>query len=113
MYSIHNEGKFLVAERFIRTLKNKIHKHMTKVDKNVYFNVLDDIVDGYNNSYHRSVKMKPKDVTDSVFIEYNEESHKKDPKFKIGDHMRISTLRMLFPRVILQIGLKKSLLLKK
>ena len=76
MYSTHNEGKSVVAERFIRTLKNKIYKHMTTVGKNVYFNVLDDIVDKYNNAYHNSTKMKPHDVTDNSFAEYSEESNK-------------------------------------
>ena len=62
MYSTHNEGKSVVAERFIKTLKNKIYKHMTSIGKNVYFNVLDDIVKNYNNTIHSSIKMKPKDV---------------------------------------------------
>ena len=55
----HNEGKPVVAERFIRTLKSKIYKHMTAISRNVYFDALDDIVDEYNNTYHRTVKMKP------------------------------------------------------
>ena len=71
MYSTHNEGKSVVAERFIRTLKNKIYKHMTTVGKNVYFDVLEDIVNKYNNTYHNSIKMKPEDVTDIVFVECN------------------------------------------
>ena len=62
MYSTHNEGKSVIAKRFIKTLKNKIYKHMTTVGKNVYFDVLDHIVDNYNNTYHSSIKMKPKDV---------------------------------------------------
>ena len=62
MYSTHNEGKSVVAERFIRTLKNKIYKHMTAISKNVYFNVSGDIVDEYNNAYHKTIKMKPVDV---------------------------------------------------
>ena len=82
MYSIHNEGKSVLAERFIKTLKNKIYKHMTTVGKNVNFIVLDDIVTKYNNTYHSSIKMKPKDVTDSVFVEYNEEFNKKVLKLK-------------------------------
>ena len=57
MYSTHNEGKFIVAERFIRTLKNKISKHVTANSENVYFNVLNDIVDKYNNTYHKAIKM--------------------------------------------------------
>ena len=52
MYSIHNEGKSVVAERFIRTLKNKIHKYMTSISKHVYIDKLDDIVGEYNNTYH-------------------------------------------------------------
>ena len=56
MYSTYNEGKSVVAERFIRTLKNKIFKHMTAISKNVYFDVLDDIVDKYNNTVHRTIK---------------------------------------------------------
>ena len=63
MYSTYNEGKFVVAERIIRTLKNKIFKYMTAISKNVYFDVL-DIVDKYNNTVHRTIKMKPIDVTD-------------------------------------------------
>ena len=56
MYSTCNEGKSVVAERFMKTLKNKIYKHMTAILKNVYFNVLDDIVNEYNNTYHRTIK---------------------------------------------------------
>ena len=62
MYSIHNEGKSVVTERFIRNLKTKIYKYMTSVSKNVYINRLDDIVNEYNNTYHRTMKMKPFDV---------------------------------------------------
>ena len=59
MYSTYNEGKSVAAERFIKTLKNKIYKYMTTIGKNVYFNVLDDIVKNYNNSFRSSIKMKP------------------------------------------------------
>ena len=62
MYSTCNEGKSAVAERFIRTLKNKIFKHMTAISKNVYFDVLDNIADKCNNTVHRTTKMKPVDV---------------------------------------------------
>ena len=64
MYSTFNDGKSLVAERFIRTLKNKLYKHMTSIGKNVYYNVLDDIVNEYNNTEHNTIKLKPKDVKD-------------------------------------------------
>ena len=90
MYSTYNEGKSVFAERFIRTLKNKIFKHMTAISKNVYFDVLDDIVNKYNNTVHRTIKMKPIDVTSDSYAEYNEDSNEKDPKFKVGDHVRIS-----------------------
>ena len=85
-----------MKEIFIKTLKNKIYKHMTAIGKNVYFNVLDDIVKDYNNSIHSSIKMKPKDVEDDSFVEYIEKSNKKDPKFKIGDHVRISKCKNIF-----------------
>ena len=80
MYSAQNDGKSVVAERFIRTLKNKIDKHMTAISKNVYFDVLNDIVDEYNNTYHKTMKMKKIDVKSDFFGEYNEESNEKDPK---------------------------------
>ena len=98
MYSTHNEGKFVVPETFIKTLKNKIYKHMTTVDKNVYFNVLDDIVKSYSNTYLSSIKMKPKEVTDDSFV-FNEEFNKKDPKFKVGDHLRISRYKNILAKV--------------
>ena len=90
MYSTYNEGKSVVAERFVRTLKDKIYKHMTAISKNVCVHVLHDIVNKYNNRIHNTIKMKPIDVTDASFAEYNEESNKKDPNFKVGDHVRIS-----------------------
>ena len=90
MYSIHNEGKSVVAERFIRTLKNKIYKYMTSISKNVYIDKLDDIVDEYNNTYHRTIKMKPVDVKDDTYTDIEKDVNDKDPKFKIGDDVRIS-----------------------
>ena len=98
MYSTHNEGKSVVAERFIKTLKNEIYKHMTTVGKNGYFNVLDDTLDKYKDTYHSSIKMKPKDVTNDSFAEYNEKFNKKDHKFKIGDHARISKCKNIFAK---------------
>ena len=96
MYSTFNEGKSVVAERFIKTLENKICKHMAAIVENVYFNDLDDIVDKYNNSIHSSIKMKPKDVTDDSFVEYSEERNKKSPKFKVGDTVRTSKYKHIF-----------------
>ena len=68
MHSIHNEGKSVVAKRFIRTLKTKIYKYMTSVSKNVYIDKLDDIISDYNNTYHGTIKMKPADVKDNISI---------------------------------------------
>ena len=69
MYSIPNEVKSVVAERFIRTVKTKIYKYMTSISKNVYINKVDDIVNEYNNTYHRTIKMKPVDVKDNTYID--------------------------------------------
>ena len=98
MYSTFNEGKSVAAERFIRTLKNKIFRHMTAISKNVYFDVLNDIANKDNNTIHRTIKMEPIDVTDDSFAEYNEEFNKKDPKFKVGDHVRISKYKNIFTK---------------
>ena len=98
MYSTYNEGKSVVAERFIKTLRNKIYKHMTTIGENVYFNDLDDIVKKYNNIVHSSIKMKPKDVADDSFVEYSEETNEEDPKFKVGDNVRISKYKNIFAK---------------
>ena len=98
MYSTFNEGKSVAAERFSRTLKTKIYKHVVAISKNVYFDVLDDIVDKYNNTYNKTIKMKPIDVGDDSFAEYNEESNENDPKFKVGDHVRISKFKNVFAK---------------
>ena len=87
MYSTSNEGKSVVAERFIRTLK-----------KNIYFDVLNDIVNKYNSPVHKTIKMKPTDVTDDSYAEYNENFNKKDNTFKVGDHVRISKSKNIFAK---------------
>ena len=96
MYSKHNEGKSVVVERFIKTLKNKIYRHMTAISKSVYFNVLDDIVDEFSNTYHTTVRMKLIDVKSDSFAEYNEESNEKYLTFKASDHVRISKYKDIF-----------------
>ena len=98
MHSIHNEGKSVAAERFIRTLKNKIYKCMTAILKTVYIDKLDDIVDEYNNTYHRTIKMKPVDVKDNTYIDFEKEVNDQDPKFKVGDHVRISKYKNIFAK---------------
>ena len=98
MYSTHNEGKSVIAERFIRTLKSKIYKHMSWISKNVYIDKLDEIVNEYNNTYHTTIKMKPIDVKDNTYINTNKETNDKDPKFKVGDRARISKYKNIFAK---------------
>ena len=98
MYSTNNEGKSVVAERFIRTLKSKIYKYMTSVSKNVYIDKLDDIVNEYNNTYHTTIKTKPIDVKDNTYINTDKETNDKDPKFKVGDRVRISKYKNIFAK---------------
>ena len=98
MYSTYNEGKSVVAERFIRTLKNKLCKHMTTVSKNVYYDVLDDIVKKYNNTRHSTIKMKPIDVKDNTYINTDKKINNKDPKSKVGDRVRISKYKNVFAK---------------
>ena len=107
MYSTHNEGKSAVAERFIRTIL------LTSISKNMYINKLDDIVNEYNNAKHRTTKIEPIDVKDNTYIDSGKEVNDNDPKFKVGDHVRISKHKTFLLKAILQIGLKKFLLLKK
>ena len=98
MYSTHNKGKSVAAERFIRTLKSKIYKHMTSISKNVYIDKLDDIVDEYNNAYHTTIEMKPIDVKDNTYINTDKETNDKDPKFKVGALVRISKYKNIFTK---------------
>ena len=98
MYSTHNEGKSVVAERFIRTLKNKIYQYMSLISKNVYVDKLDDIVNKYNNAYHRTIKMKAVDVKSSTYVDSSKEINDEDHKFKIGDIVRISKYKNIFAK---------------
>ena len=116
MYSTFNEVKSVVAERFIRTLKNKLYKHMTNIGKNVYYDVLDDIVNEYNNTKHSTIKMKPKDVIDDTAemssLEpttnsstiarnkrvYIDEHNEKSARYNVGDRVRISKFKNIFAK---------------
>ena len=98
MYLKHNEGKSVIAERFIRTFKNKIYMYMTSISKNVYIDILDDIVNKYNRTYHSTIKMKPADVKSSTYIDCSKEMNDEDPKFKIGDIVRISKYKNIFAK---------------
>ena len=113
MYSIFNEGKSAVAERFIRTLKNNIFKNLTAISKNVFIDALNDMVNKYNNTVHRTIKMKPIDITDDSYLEYNEDSNKKNPKFKVNDHIRIVSIKIFLPNDMFLIGQKKFILLMR
>ena len=113
MYSTYNKGKSAAAERFIRTLKNKIFKHMTTISKNVYIDVLNDIVNKYHNTVHKTIKIKSIDVTNDSYVEYNKDSNKKGPKFKVNDHVRISKYKNIFAIGMFQIGKKNFLLLMR
>ena len=113
MYSTHNEGKSVVAKRFIRTLKSKIYKHMTSISKNVYIDKLDDIVDEYNNTYHTTIKMKPIDVKDNTYINTSEEINNKDPKLKVGDYVRISKYKNIFAKEYMPNWSEEVFIIKK
>ena len=91
MYSTHNEGKCVVAERFIGTLNNKIYKYLTSISKNVYIDKLDDIVDKYINAYHSTIKMKRADV--------------KSNRVRVSKYIFL----LLLQKAMSQIGLKKFL----
>ena len=98
MYSTHNEGKSVVAERLFRTLKNKIYNYMTSISKNVYIDILDDMAKKCNNTYHSTIKLKPVDVKSNTYINSNKEINDKDPKFKIVDIVRISKYKNIFAK---------------
>ena len=94
MYSTYNEAKSVVAERFIRTLKNKLYKHVTVTGKNVYYDVLDDVVNEYNNT----IKMKPKNVKDDNKRVYIDEYNKRSARFNVNDRVRISKFKNIFAK---------------
>ena len=109
MYSMYNEGKSAITERFIRTLKNKIYKYMTSVSKNIYIDKLDDIVNKYNNTYHSTIQMKRADVKSNTYIESSQKINDKNPKFKLVILLEYQNIETFLQKVTLEIGLKKSL----
>ena len=98
MYSKHDEGKSVIAGRFIRALKNKIYKYMTSISKNVYIDKLDDTVNKYNNTYYGTNKMKPADINPNTYIDSIKKINYQDPKFKIFDILRISKYKNIFAK---------------
>ena len=97
MYSTYNEAKSVVAQIFIRTLKNKLYKHMAATGKNLYYDVLDDLRNKYNNTKHSTINMKPIDVKDDKRV-YIDEHNEKDSRFKVGDRVRISKFKNIFAK---------------
>ena len=112
MYSTYNEGKSVVAERFIRTLK-KIFKHMTAISKNVYFDVLDDIVGKYNNPVHRTTKMKPLTLRVILMLNTMKILIKKTLNLKLVTMLEFQNTTIFLLKDTLQIGRKRFLLLVK
>ena len=105
--------KSVIAEKFIRTLNNKIYKYMTSISKNVYISKLDDIVRKYNSTYHTSIKMRPVDVKDNTYNDFKKESNDKDPKFKVSDHVRISKYKNIFAKGYMPNWSEKIFIIKK
>ena len=104
MYSIYNDRKSVIAERFSRTWKNKIFKHMTAVSKNILFDVLDNIVNKQNNTVHKIM---------ILMLIYNEDSNLTSPKFKVGDHVMISKYKNIFAKGQTQSQSKEVFLVNK
>ena len=112
MYSTFNEGKSVVAERFVRTLKNKLYKHIAATGKNVYYDVLDDVVNEYNNTKHNTIKMKPIDVGDNKRV-YTDEDNETESRFKEVIELEYLNSKIYLLKDILIIGVLKYLLLTK
>ena len=113
MYSTHNEGKSVVAERFIRTIKNKIYKHPTSISKNVYIDKLDDTIHKYNNKKHRTIKMKDFDVKGNTYIDFGKEVNDNNPRLRVGDHVRISKYKTIFAKDYTPKWSEKAFVIKK
>ena len=83
---------------FIGTLKDEIYKCMTSVSKNLYIDKLDDIVNKYNNTYHSTIEMKSVDIKSNTYVDSSRETNNKDPKFEIGDIVRLSKYKNIFAK---------------
>ena len=113
MYSTHNKGKSVVAERFVGTLKNKIFKHIAAISKNVCFDVLDDIVNKYNNAVHRTIKMKPIDVTSDSMLNTMKILTEWILNLKLVTMLEFQNAKTFLLKDKLQIGQRKFLLTVK
>ena len=106
MYSTRNEAKSVVAERFMRTLKNKIYKYMNSISKTVHIDKLDNAVNKYNNTYHSTIKMKPVDVKSSTYIDSSKEINKKILNLKLVILLEYQNKKKFLQKAMFQIGLK-------
>ena len=109
MYSTHNEGQSVRAKRLIRTLKNKIYKYMTSILKNMYIRILDDIVNKYNNKYHKTMKMKPVVVKKTHILTLVKKLMIKILNSKVVSLLEYQNTKAFFQRAMVQIGLNKVL----
>ena len=98
IYSTHNEWKPVVAERFIRALKNKIYKYITSISKKKCIDKLAATSNKYNNAYHSTIKMKPVVVQSNTYIDFDVENNEKNLKFKVGYHLIISKYKNIFAK---------------
>ena len=112
MYLTQNEEKPVMAERFIRILKNKVYKYLTSISKYVYIGKLDDIVNKYNNTYHITIKIKPFDLTSNTYIDSSKEINDKTRNLKLLILLEYQNIKMSLQKVTLQIGLKTFLWLQ-
>ena len=108
-----NKGKSVIAERFIRTLKHKIYKCMISIPKSVYIDKLEYIANKYNNTYFITIEMKPIDFKPNTYINSSKEINNKDPKFKIGDIVRISKCKKIFEKSYVPNWSEKVFVIKK
>ena len=112
MYSTHNEGNSVIAEIFIRTLKNKIYKYVTSVSKKMHADQLDDTVNKYSNTCHNTIKMKLVDVKSSTYTDSNKEINVKYSKFKVGVLLEYQNIKLVLQKSMLLLVLKTKKLLK-
>ena len=113
MYSIHNKGKSVVVERFIRTLKTKIYKYMTAISTNVYIDKSDNVVNECYNTYNRTIKMKPVNVKDNTYIDFEKEVNDNDLEVRVSDLVRISKYKNIFAKGYTQNWSEEVFIIKK
>ena len=113
MYSMHNEGKSVIGERFIKTVKSKIYKYITSASKSRYIGKLDDIIDKYNGTYYSTIKMKLVDIKSKTYTDSSKIINNKDPKSKIGDIARISKYKNIFAKGYVPNWSEEAFVIKK